>query len=117
MVGFGAAILRLLRLRNSGHMQSAFLPSPGKQKGLPRNPNQDKRSFRGLAQMLTLINPIERAEPFDHADWMFEAKFDGFRAAADAVLRFPSLDPKRSCPSFFDAPCGANERCDSLACS
>jgi ATP-dependent DNA ligase len=35
--------------------------------------------------MLTLINPIKRAEPFDHADWVFEAKFDGFRAAADTV--------------------------------
>jgi hypothetical protein len=35
--------------------------------------------------MLTLINPVERAEPFDHADWIFEAKFDGFRAAADTV--------------------------------
>jgi len=32
-----------------------------------------------------LINPIQRAEPFDHADWVFEAKFDGFRAAADTV--------------------------------
>jgi ATP-dependent DNA ligase len=35
--------------------------------------------------MLTLINPVERAEPFDHADWLFEATFDGFRAAADTV--------------------------------
>jgi ATP-dependent DNA ligase len=35
--------------------------------------------------MLTLINPVELAEPFDHADWVFEAKFDGFRAAADTV--------------------------------
>jgi ATP-dependent DNA ligase len=35
--------------------------------------------------MLTLINPVKRAEPFDHADWVFEAKFDGFRAAADTV--------------------------------
>jgi ATP-dependent DNA ligase len=35
--------------------------------------------------MLTLINPIQRAEPFDHADRVFEAKFDGFRAAADTV--------------------------------
>jgi bifunctional non-homologous end joining protein LigD len=35
--------------------------------------------------MLTLINPIPRAEPFDHADWLFELKFDGFRAAADTV--------------------------------
>jgi hypothetical protein len=35
--------------------------------------------------MLTLINPIERAEPFDHAGWVFEAKFDGFWAAADTV--------------------------------
>jgi ATP-dependent DNA ligase len=35
--------------------------------------------------MLTLINPVERVEPFDHADWVFEAKFDGFRAAAGTV--------------------------------
>jgi hypothetical protein len=35
--------------------------------------------------MLTLINPVERAEPFDRADWVFEAKFDGFRAAADTA--------------------------------
>jgi ATP-dependent DNA ligase len=35
--------------------------------------------------MLTLINPVERAEPFDHADWLFEPKYDGFRAAADTV--------------------------------
>ncbi len=33
--------------------------------------------------MLTLINPVSRAEPFDHPDWVFEAKFDGYRAAAD----------------------------------
>ena len=35
--------------------------------------------------MLPLINPVPRAEPFDHPDWLFEAKFDGFRAAADTV--------------------------------
>jgi ATP-dependent DNA ligase len=35
--------------------------------------------------MLTLINPVEGTEPFDHADWVFEAKFDGFRAATDTV--------------------------------
>jgi ATP-dependent DNA ligase len=35
--------------------------------------------------MLTLINPVRRAEPFDHPDWVFEPKFDGFRAAADTV--------------------------------
>jgi ATP-dependent DNA ligase len=35
--------------------------------------------------MLTLINPVPRAEPFGHADWLFELKFDGFRAAADTV--------------------------------
>ena len=35
--------------------------------------------------MLSLINPIRRPEPFDHPDWIFEAKFDGFRAAADTV--------------------------------
>jgi hypothetical protein len=35
--------------------------------------------------MVTLITPVERAEPFDHADWLFEPKFDGFRAAANTV--------------------------------
>jgi hypothetical protein len=38
-----------------------------------------------MKPMLTLINPVARAEPFDHADWVFEAKFDGFRVAADTV--------------------------------
>jgi ATP-dependent DNA ligase len=36
--------------------------------------------------MLTLINSVRRAEPFDHPEWLFEPKFDGFRAAADTVL-------------------------------
>jgi ATP-dependent DNA ligase len=35
--------------------------------------------------MVTLITPVERTEPFDHPDWLFEVKFDGFRAAADTV--------------------------------
>jgi ATP-dependent DNA ligase len=35
--------------------------------------------------MLTLINPVERAEPFVHAYWLVEPKFNGFRAAADTV--------------------------------
>jgi ATP-dependent DNA ligase len=35
--------------------------------------------------MLTLIKPVPRAEPFDHGDWLFELKFDGFRAAADTI--------------------------------
>ena len=35
--------------------------------------------------MLSLINPVRRPEPFDHPDWLFEAKFDGFRAAADTA--------------------------------
>ena len=35
--------------------------------------------------MLSLINPVRRPEPFDHPDWLFEAKFDGFRAAANTV--------------------------------
>jgi hypothetical protein len=49
--------------------------------------------------MLTLINPVERAEPFNHADWVFKAKFDGFRAAADTVRgRFaPSYVELLSC--------------------
>jgi ATP-dependent DNA ligase len=32
-----------------------------------------------------LINPVPRAEPFDDREWLFEPKFDGFRAAADTV--------------------------------
>ena len=35
--------------------------------------------------MLALINPVERAGPFDHAEWVFEVKFDEFRVAADTV--------------------------------
>jgi bifunctional non-homologous end joining protein LigD len=35
--------------------------------------------------MLTVINPVKRAQPFDHPDFVFEAKFDGFRAVADTV--------------------------------
>lgn len=35
--------------------------------------------------MLTLINRVKRSEPFDHTDWVFEAKFGGFRAAADII--------------------------------
>lgn len=31
--------------------------------------------------MFTLINPVARAAPFDDPDWIFEVKFDGFRAA------------------------------------
>jgi ATP-dependent DNA ligase len=42
--------------------------------------------------MLALINPAPRAEPFDHPDWVFEAKSDGFRVAADTVrVRLLSL--------------------------
>jgi hypothetical protein len=32
---------------------------------------------------VALINPLERAEPLDHADC--EAKLNGFRAAADTI--------------------------------
>ena len=35
--------------------------------------------------MLPLINPVARPEPLDHPEWLFEAKFDGFRAVADTV--------------------------------
>jgi hypothetical protein len=47
--------------------------------------------------MLSLINPVPRAEPFDDGDWIFELKFDGFRAAADTVRgrvisRMPRLE-------------------------
>jgi len=44
-------------------------------------PNAPNATNRTLLQ----INPTPQAEPFDHADWVFEAKFDGFRAAADTV--------------------------------
>lgn len=48
------------------------------------------------SDMLTLINPIQRAEPFDNPDWLFELKFDGFRAAADTVRgRLISRNSKR----------------------
>jgi hypothetical protein len=44
--------------------------------------------------MLTLINPVARAEPFDRPDWPFEPKFDGFQAAVDTVrgcfVHFPA---------------------------
>jgi len=39
--------------------------------------------------MLPLINPVPRPEPFDHPDWLFEAKFDGFSTAADTVRGQP----------------------------
>lgn len=32
-----------------------------------------------------MINPVPRAEPFDHPDRVFEPKFDGVRAAVDTV--------------------------------
>jgi hypothetical protein len=35
--------------------------------------------------MLTMINPVRRVEPFDHPEWLFEPKSDGFRATADTV--------------------------------
>ncbi len=41
--------------------------------------------MRGCSVVITEPNPVPRAEPFDHPDWIFEAKFDGFRAAADTV--------------------------------
>jgi len=33
-------------------------------------------------------NPVRRPEPFDHPDWLLEAKFDGFRAVADNSTHF-----------------------------
>lgn len=35
--------------------------------------------------MLSVINPVVREDPFDHPEWVFEPKFDGFRAVADTV--------------------------------
>jgi ATP-dependent DNA ligase len=52
-----------------------------------------------------LINLVERAEPFDHADWVFEAKFDGFRAATDTDRgRLISRNGNRIAATS-DAPC------------
>ena len=31
------------------------------------------------------IIPVWRKEPFDHPDWSFELKYDGFRGVADTV--------------------------------
>jgi ATP-dependent DNA ligase len=50
---------------------------------------------------LALINPVRLAEPFDHADWVFEAKFDGFRAAADTV-RGRLISRNGNCMPRFD---------------
>jgi ATP-dependent DNA ligase len=35
--------------------------------------------------MFPLINPVARSTPFDDPAWIFELKFDAFRAAADTV--------------------------------
>jgi bifunctional non-homologous end joining protein LigD len=32
--------------------------------------------------MVEPVRPVRRAEPFDHPDWLFEPKHDGFRALA-----------------------------------
>jgi hypothetical protein len=52
-------------------------------------------------QKLPLINPVRLSEPFDHADWVFEAKFDGFRAAADTV-RGRLISRNGNCMPRFD---------------
>ena len=36
--------------------------------------------------MLSLINPVPQREPFDHPDWLFEAKFDGFCAVRGQLI-------------------------------
>jgi len=45
--------------------------------------------------MLTLINPGRRADPFDHADSLFEIKLDGFRIATDTVRGLMSRNGNR----------------------
>ena len=45
----------------------------------------DAGRMTSVTARLALINPVRLAEPVDHAGWLFEAKFDGFRAAADTV--------------------------------
>jgi hypothetical protein len=47
--------------------------------------------------MFTLINPVTRTAPFDHPDWIFGAKFDGFRAVADTVRGRLSLATAIGC--------------------
>jgi hypothetical protein len=62
--------------------------------------------------MLTLINPVPRADPFDHADWLFELKFDGFRAAPTPMPRFESVLALLPKGHVFDGelPCPEWER-------
>jgi bifunctional non-homologous end joining protein LigD len=69
----------------------------------PPNPTRSHRAPTALPQVTPLI--LKRlAEAFDHADWLFELKYDGFRALleidkAGARLvsrnrnRFRHLDP------------------------
>ena len=47
---------------------------------------------------LTLINPIPRTQPFDHPDLVFEAKFDGFRAEANAINAAGLVSLNGQCP-------------------
>jgi ATP-dependent DNA ligase len=58
--------------------------------------------------MLPLINPTQRAEPFDDADWVFEAKFDGVRTAADTVRG--RLISRNGSPNL-------HERCEKVTAS
>ena len=45
----------------------------------------DRFGFSPAAMNLAPIVPIRRSDPFDDPAWLFELKYDGFRALADTV--------------------------------
>jgi len=44
----------------------------------------------------TSINPVARTEPFDHSNWLFEGKFDGFQAAGERQLVVAEAEIRRT---------------------
>jgi ATP-dependent DNA ligase len=45
-------------------------------------PSLAARDNQAMLPRIAPINPTRIAAPFDHADWFFELKHDGFRALA-----------------------------------
>ena len=50
----------------------------------PRRPIVPRRPRRPPVELPTIepIRPVRKADPFDHPDWVFEPKYDGFRGLA-----------------------------------
>lgn len=59
---------------------------PGSEKvGLSRQPNSASITCARMKAVLPVFQPlplVRRPEPFSHDDWLFEVKYDGFRALA-----------------------------------